>query len=80
MAKQLDMMWSFLMMGQQKANIPALKENCELLRQAMMQKTGGQQGKGGVDFNDLETITNCIVIEAMCLYLSGELDKIESEE
>ena len=78
MAKQLDMMWSFLMMGQQKANITALKENCELLRQAMMQKTGGQQK--GVDFNELETITNCIVIEAMCLYLSGELDKIESEE
>lgn len=26
-----DMMWSFLMMGGQEANIPALKEHCEIL-------------------------------------------------
>ena len=35
-----DMMWQFLLMGGQKANIPALKEHCAALQQAMLQKTG----------------------------------------
>lgn len=74
---QLDMMWTFLMMGQQKPNISALKENCDLLRQMMIQKTGGQRDEKDADFNDLITVLNCIVIEAMCLYLSGSLDKLE---
>lgn len=76
-AGQLDMMWSFLMMGKQESNVEALKENCDLLRQAMIQKTAGQRKEGGVNFDDIGTICNCIVIEAMCLYLSGDLDKLE---
>lgn len=75
--KQLEIMWNFLQFGKQKPNIPALKENCELLRKMMTQKTAGQRGKPDeVDFDDLETVINCIVIEAMCLYLSGDMDKI----
>lgn len=78
-AGQLDLMWQFLQMGHQKANITALKENCDLLRQAMIQKNAGQRGdnRNYVSFDDLGTIINCIVIEAMCLYLSGKLDQIE---
>lgn len=79
-AGQLDLMWSFLMMGHQKPNIPVLKENCDLLRQLMIQKTAGQRKddpKHYVKIEDLGTICNCIVIEAMCLYLSGALDKLE---
>lgn len=77
---QLDMMWNFLRMGYQKANIPALKEYCEQLRQAMVQKTGGRrenEPEGYVYIEDVGTIVNCIVIETMCLYLSGDLDKLE---
>ena len=73
------MMWAFLMMGQQKPNISALKENCNLLRQMMIQKTGGQRDSNDADFNELPTVINCIVIEAMCLYLSGSLDKLAEE-
>lgn len=78
--RQLDLMWNFLSMGQQRSNIPALKDLCEQLRQAMIQKTGGQRkddSKDHVPFEDVGTIINCIVIETMCLYLSGELDKLE---
>lgn len=76
---QLDMMWNFLRMGYQKPNISALKENCDLLRKAMIQKTAGQRAEGGVSFDDIGTIINCIVIETMCLYLSGELSKLEDD-
>ena len=82
-AGQLDMMWQFIMMGGQKSNIPALKENCDLLRQLMIQKTAGQRKddpNNYVSFDDFGTICNCIVMEAMCLYLSGDLDKLEGDE
>ena len=80
--KQFDMMWQFLQIGYQKSNVPALKENCEALRHMMMQKTAGQRNdkKGDIPFEELGTIMNCIVIEAMCLYLSGDLDKLEQME
>lgn len=78
-AGQFDLMWSFLQMGKQKANVTALKELCDQLRQAMIQKTAGQRDDPSfyTKFEDLGTIINSIVIETMCLYLSGELDKIE---
>jgi len=76
-AGQLDLMWHFLQMGYQKSNIPALKEHCDLLRQALIQKNAGQRDdRNYVDFKDIGTIINCIVIETMCLYLSGDLDRI----
>ena len=74
---QLDLMWSFLRAGMVKSNIPALIEHCDLLRQAMIQKTAGQRDddpKHFVSFDDLGTIINSIVIEAMALRLSGDLD------
>ena len=75
----LDVMWNFLQMGGQRANVSALKESCKLLQKVMTQKTAGQRKNkpADVSFNDLDAITNGIVIEAMALYLSGELDKIE---
>ena len=79
---QLDLMWSFLQMGHQRANIPALKDLCGQLRQAMIQKTAGQRSgdpKSYVPFGDVSTICNSIVIETMCLYLSGALDRLETE-
>ena len=72
---QLEMMWNFLRMGYQKPNIPALKDSCNMLRKLLIQKTAGQ--KDGIPFEDIGTLVNCIVIEAMCLYLSGSLDKLD---
>lgn len=56
-----------------------LATNIAFLAQAMIQKNAGQRGdnRNYVSFDDLGTIINCIVIEAMCLYLSGKLDQIE---
>lgn len=74
-----DAMWSFLQMGCQKPDIPGLKEHCKTLREMMMQKTAGQRKDkpNDVDFADLDMLCNFIVIEAMCLYLSGDLDRLE---
>jgi hypothetical protein len=77
---QLELMWNFLRMGHQKPNIPALRENCNALRQAMVQKTGGCREDDPAYYTkreDIGTHINCIVIETMCLYLSGALDKLE---
>lgn len=79
---QLELMWNFLKMGNGKPNIAALKENLDALRQLMIQKTGGQEPyrkSHEIPMDDLGTIINCIVIEAMQLYLSGGLDKLEVE-
>lgn len=80
--EQFDVMWSFLQKGGMKSNIPCLKENCMLLRQMMMQKTAGQRGdkKTDIPFEQFDTIKNNIVIEAMALVLSGDLDKLEGLE
>lgn len=79
-AGQLGAMYSMLRIGHQKSNIPVLKEYCNKLRQAMIQKDAGQRRdspKDSVDFSDLGTIINIIVVETMCLYLSGDLDMLE---
>ena len=80
--KQFDLMWQFLQFGQQKSNIPLLKELCESLRHMMMQKTAGQRKdkKDDIPFDDLSTVLCGIVIEAMCLYLSGDLDNLKQQE
>lgn len=78
---QLDFMWNFLRLKcGQKSNIPLLKQNLDKLRQLMTQKTGGQEPykkADDVSFEDFGTIINCIVIETMQLYLSGDLDRLE---
>lgn len=78
---QLELMWNFLRFGyQEKSHIPALKEHLDAIRQMMIQKTAGQDGYStneAINFDDLQTHINCVVIEAMCLYLSGALDKLE---
>lgn len=79
----IDTMWRFLQMGGQKSNIPVLKEHCEMLQRMLMQKTAGQEAyrkSTDVDFGDLDAITNAIVIEAMALWLSGALDRLEEQD
>lgn len=49
----------------------------------MIQKTGGQEkhkDSQDVCLDDVGTIINCILIETMQLYLSGDLDKLEKIE
>ena len=77
----LDAMWSFLQMGGQEVDIPTMREYCERLRKMMLQKTAGQRKDKpkDVSFDDLDGICNGIVIEAMALYLSGTLDRLEEE-
>lgn len=80
--EQFDTMWRFLQMGGMKSNIPSLKEHCMMLRQMLMQKTAGQRKdkKSDIPFEHLDTIKNVIVVEAMALVLSGDLDQIEDLE
>ena len=89
---QLDMMWSFLQFkgdGAVKEDVDELTglldelrtAMVQKLRTAMVQKSAGQSGrepkiKGAVDFGDVPTIINSIVISAMELYLSGGLGKL----
>lgn len=82
-AESLSMMWDFLKMGHQKANIPALKSYVFDLIKMMTQKTAGQEkyvSAGELNWEtDLNMTINSIVIEAMCLVLSGELDELEEK-
>ena len=80
-AGQLDIMWQMLQLGQQRSNIPALKNYLDQIRQALIQKTAGQRNgdpRYYTDWQDFGTICNCAIIETMCLYLSGDLDKLET--
>lgn len=80
---QLDFMFNFLKFGNGKSNIPVLKKHLDMLRQLMIQRTGGQEQykkSHHIPREDLGTIVNCIVIETMQLYLSGDLDKLEDNE
>jgi len=78
-----DTMWTFLMDKGQKANIPALKEYVYDLIKMTTQKTAGQKRRKAnkdIDWDTLDMTMMSIVIEATCLVLSGELDKITEME
>lgn len=82
-AGQLDFMWQFLMLrdsGCTVADVQYLIDDLDLLRQAMIQKTGGQEGYTKKDYvdiqQDLGTIINCIVCDAMAVYLGGGLNRL----
>lgn len=72
----IDHMWSFLQMGGLKSNYPALNSACMELRQMMMQKTAGQRKDRPQDipFDNLERVKATIIVEAMALVLSGDLE------
>lgn len=77
-----DNMFAFLQMGQQKSNIPVLKNAIKDLITMMTQKNSGQKENDKKSINweenfDMTIIT--IVCESVGLYLSGDLDKIENK-
>lgn len=75
-----DIMFKFLDMGNQKANIPQYKQGIQDLITLMTQKNSGQRKNDKVSVNweenfDMTIIT--IVCESVALYLSGDLNKLE---
>lgn len=81
---QLEMMWNFLRFDKKQENtkedVRAMKRNLDIIRQAIVQKTGGQRGddpKEYVPLADVATYINFVVLDAMDLYLHGGLDKLE---
>lgn len=82
---QLDLMWNFLRFkgdGVKLNEVEALEKHLNELRTAMVQKTGGQEKyssktEGAVNIDDLGTIINCIVIEAMSIYLGGGFEMLK---
>ena len=81
---QLDLMWSFLQLRREctctKEEVRILKTHLDAIRQALIQKTAGQRKDDGtetVDFNDLGTYINLVVVETLSLYIYGGLDRLE---
>ena len=79
-----DTMWAFMMMGAQKSNVPFLIECYERLKRCMTQKTAGQPeyAKAGDERfeTSLDQLMNFIIIETMCLWLSGGLNNLKDLE
>lgn len=82
-AGQLELMWDFLKLrknGCTKWDVEVLKEHLDKIRQALIQKTAGQRkddGENIIDFSELGTYINFIVIDALVLYIYGGLDILE---
>lgn len=81
-AGQLDLMWQFLKFGNSKLNtadIKAIENNLEIIREMMLRKKGDYEPLKWKDGNvysygDLMTLTNNVVICCMQIYLSGGFD------
>ena len=81
---QLSFMWNFLKLRKEpliKDDVRCVKETLDKIRQALIQKTGGQRNddpNGYVPFEDVGTYVNILVCEVMTLYLHGGLDELEN--
>lgn len=82
---QLDLMWNFLKFMNDGVTVKEV-ENIERLlddlRTGMVQKSGGQPNNSGtkkdyINFEDVGTIINCIVVETMHIYLHGGFEKLK---
>lgn len=83
-AGQLETMWNFLKLQQRdtctKEDVRQLKEHLDTIRQALVQKRSGRREgdpKNYVDFEDVGTYINFVIIDALQLYVHGGLDKLE---
>lgn len=81
---QLDAMYNFLKLQRKntctKEDVRTLKEHLDIIRQAMVQKTAGQRDTDPdayVDFVEIGTYINFVVIEALQLRIYGGLDVLE---
>lgn len=83
-AGQLDAMWSMLRLGQMQAtdkDVDRLIEHADKIRQALIQKTAGQRDNdpnGYVDFKDIGTYINLLVLDVLVLRVSGWLERMKT--
>lgn len=79
-----DDMWACFKKGGQKANIPALENAVNALITMTTQKTAGQRSgddaKGRLPWEMLDVVKWTIICEATALVLSGELEKLKTDE
>lgn len=83
-AGQLETMWNFLKLQQRdtctKEDVRQLKEHLDTIRQALVQKRSGRREgdpKNYVDFEDVGTYINFVIVDALQLYVHGGFDKLE---
>ena len=82
-AGQLDFMWSMMRLrkgGATKNDVQALKGYLDAIRQAIVQKTGGEQTQSSstsVPFSDVGTYINMAIVGALWLRVTGALDDLE---
>ena len=73
-------MWDFLKPGNTKSNVPALIELCETLDGMMARNNAGQPMYEAGQKMTIDDVINAIIVEAMCLWLSGGLNKLKDME
>ena len=72
-AGQLEFMWSMMRLrkgGATKNDVQALKGHLDAIRQAIVQKTGGEQAQSSpaaVPFSDVGTYINMAIVGALWL-------------
>ena len=82
-AGQLDFMWSMMRLrkgGATKNDVQALKGYIDAIRQALIQKTGGEQTQSStasVAFSDVGTYINMAIVATLWLRITGALDELE---
>lgn len=83
-AGQLQTMWNFLKLEKRdtcvKEDVRMLKEHLDVIRQALVQKKSGRRDgdpKNYVDFEDVGTYINFVIVDALQIYLTGGFDKLE---
>lgn len=82
-AGQLEFMWSMMQLrkgGATKSDVQALKGYLDAIRQAIIQKTGGEQAQSSsasVPFFDVGTYINMAIVGALWLRVTGALDELE---
>lgn len=82
-AGQLEFMWSMMRLrkgGATKNDVQALKGYIDAIRQALIQKTGGEQtqsSSAAVPFSDVGTYINMAIVGALWLRVTGALDDLE---
>lgn len=82
-ACQLELMWSMMRLrkgGATKNDVQELKGYLDAIRQAIIQKTGGEQtqsSSASVPFSDVGTYINMTIVGALWLRVTGALDELE---
>lgn len=79
---QLDIMWDFMKLNPRssciKDDVRLLREALEAIRQAMVQKTGGERSNDPAGYvDDLGTYINSVVISDLWLHIHGALNVLE---